>query len=234
MRPSGLVVAIDGPSGAGKSTVGRALAERLGYTYIDTGAMYRALAWKALRNSVPLDSDSDLAALSQATSLELVDGGRRVRVDRADVTAEIRTPEVSAAASRVSVHGGVRRDMVARQRAMGQGGGVVLDGRDIGTAVFPDAEVKFYLDADPAQRARRRHEELQRAGASVSLQTVEREVRQRDHADSHRAESPLVRAADAIDLDTTTLAPEDVIARMLEIVRARAASGTSAARSDSD
>jgi len=234
VRPSGLVVAIDGPSGAGKSTVGRALAERLGYTYIDTGAMYRALAWKALRNSVPLDSDSDLAALSQATSLELVDGGRRVRVDGADVTAEIRTPEVSAAASRVSVHGGVRRDMVARQRAMGQGGGVVLDGRDIGTAVFPDAEVKFYLDADPAQRARRRHEELQRAGASVSLQTVEREVRQRDHADSHRAESPLVRAADAIDLDTTTLAPEDVIARMLEIVRARAASGTSAARSDSD
>lgn len=221
MRPSGLVVAIDGPSGAGKSTVGRALAERLGYTYIDTGAMYRALAWKALRNSVPLDSDSDLAALSESTSLELVDGGRRVRVDGADVTAEIRTPEVSAAASRVSVHGGVRRDMVARQRAMGQGGGVVLDGRDIGTAVFPDAEVKIYLDADPAQRARRRHEELQRAGTVVSLPTVEREVRERDHADTHRAESPLVRAADAIDLDTTGLALDDVLARMLAIVRAR-------------
>jgi cytidylate kinase len=170
---------------------------------------------------VPLDSDSDLAALAQATSLELVDGGRRVRVDGADVTAEIRTPEVSAAASRVSVHGGVRRNMVARQRELGRSGGVVLDGRDIGTAVFPDAEVKFYLDADPVQRARRRHEELQRTGAAVSLQAVEREVRERDHADTHRAESPLVRAADAVDLDTTALAPEEVLARMLEIVRAR-------------
>ncbi|MFI5007959.1 MAG: (d)CMP kinase, partial [Solirubrobacterales bacterium] len=141
MRPRGIVVAIDGPSGAGKSTVGRALAERLGYTYIDTGAMYRAIAWKALRTSVPLESDSDLAALSEATNLELVDGGRRVRVDGADVTSEIRSPEVTSAASRVSVHGGVRRNMVARQRAMGLSGGVVLDGRDIGTAVFPDAEV---------------------------------------------------------------------------------------------
>jgi cytidylate kinase len=221
LRPSGIVVAIDGPSGAGKSTVGRALAERLGYTYIDTGAMYRAIAWKALRTSVPLESDSDLAALSEATNLELVDGGRRVRVDGADVTSEIRSPEVTSAASRVSVHGGVRRNMVARQRAMGLSGGVVLDGRDIGTAVFPDAEVKFYLDADPAQRARRRHEELQRAGAAVSLQTVEREVRERDHADSHRAESPLVRAADAIDLDTTALGLDEVLARMLAAVQSR-------------
>jgi cytidylate kinase len=221
LRPRGIVVAIDGPSGAGKSTVGRALAERLGYTYIDTGAMYRAIAWKALRTSVPLESDSDLAALSEATNLELVDGGRRVRVDGADVTSEIRSPEVSSAASRVSVHGGVRRNMVARQRAMGLSGGVVLDGRDIGTAVFPDAEVKFYLDADPAQRARRRHEELQRAGAAVSLQTVEREVRERDHADSHRAESPLVRAADAIDLDTTALGLDEVLARMLATVQSR-------------
>jgi cytidylate kinase len=221
LRPSGIVVAIDGPSGAGKSTVGRALAERLGYTYIDTGAMYRAIAWKALRTSVPLESDSDLAALSEATNLELVDGGRRVRVDGADVTSEIRSPEVTSAASRVSVHGGVRRNMVARQRAMGLSGGVVLDGRDIGTAVFPDAEVKFYLDADPAQRARRRHEELQRAGAAVSLQTVEREVRERDHADSHRAESPLVRAADAIDLDTTALGLDEVLARMLATVQSR-------------
>lgn len=234
MRPRGIVVAIDGPSGAGKSTVGRALAERLGYTYIDTGAMYRALAWRALRASVSLDSDSDLAALAQATSLELVDGGRRVRVDETDVTAEIRSPEVSAAASRVSVHSGVRRNMVARQRELGRSGGVVLDGRDIGTAVFPDAEVKFYLDADPAQRARRRHEELQRAGGAVSLEAVEREVRARDHTDTHRVESPLVRAADAIDLDTTVLTPDEVLARMLAIVRGRAAAGTGAGRSDSD
>jgi cytidylate kinase len=233
LRPRGIVVAIDGPSGAGKSTVGRALAERLGYTYIDTGAMYRALAWKALQTSVSLDSDSELAALAQATGLELVDGGRRVLVDGADVTAEIRSPEVSAAASRVSVHGGVRRNMVARQRAMGRSGGVVLDGRDIGTAVFPDAEVKFYLDADPAQRARRRHEELQRAGAAVSLQAVEREVRERDHSDTHRAESPLARAADAIVLDTTALAPDSVLARMLEIVAAVTASARSGTNDES-
>lgn len=216
------MVAIDGPSGAGKSTAGRALAQRLGYTYIDTGAMYRALALKALRASVSLDSEADLAALARATRIELVEGGRQVFLDGADVTAEIRSPEVSAAASKVSVHGGVRRDMVVRQRAMGREGGVVLDGRDIGTAVFPDAELKFYLDADPAQRARRRHAELQQAGSRAPLEAVEREVRERDHNDTHRAESPLVRAEDAVAIDTTALPPEAVIERMLAVARARA------------
>jgi cytidylate kinase len=230
LRPRGLVVAIDGPSGAGKSTAGRALAERLGYTYIDTGAMYRALGLKALHAGASLDSDAELSALSRTTRIELVEGGRQVLLDGADVTAEIRSPEVSAAASRVSTHGGVRRDMVERQRALGGDGGVVLDGRDIGTAVFPDAEVKFYLDADPSQRARRRHAELQRAGAAVSLEAVEREVRARDHNDTHRAESPLVRAPDAVDLDTTGLSTKAVIERMLAIVRARAANPLDLAR----
>ncbi len=223
MRPRGLVVAIDGPSGAGKSTAGRALAERLGYTYIDTGAMYRALALKALRTGTSLDSDPELSALSRASRIELVEGGRQVRLDGADVTAEIRSPEVSAAASRVSTHGGVRRDMVERQRALGREGAVVLDGRDIGTAVFPDAEVKFFLDADPIQRARRRHAELEKAGAAVSLEAVEREVRARDHNDTHRAESPLVRAPDATDLDTTGLSTRAVLERMLAVVHAHAA-----------
>lgn len=221
MRSQGPVVAIDGPSGAGKSTAGRTLAERLGYTYIDTGAMYRALALKAMRSGVSLDSEEALATLCRASSIELANGGRTVLLDGEDVTAAIRSPETSRASSLVSVHQGVRTEMVARQREMGKDGGVVLDGRDIGTAVFPDAEVKFYLDASPSERARRRLEELKAAGSDISLETVEEDVRERDYTDSHRAESPLVRAWDALAVDTTELGPEEVQERMLAAVRAR-------------
>jgi cytidylate kinase len=221
MRTNGLVVAIDGPSGAGKSTAGRALADRLGYTYIDTGAMYRALALKASRAGVSLDSEEALAALCRAASIQLTDGGRRVLLDTHDVTADIRSREISRASSLVSVHPGVRVEMVARQREMGKDGGVVLDGRDIGTAVFPDAEVKFFLDANPGERAQRRLGELRAAGSDVSFDAVEQEVRERDYTDSHRAESPLVPAWDAIALDSTKLAPEEVVERMLAAVRAR-------------
>jgi cytidylate kinase len=220
-RPRGLVIAIDGPSGAGKSTAGRTLAERLGYVYVDTGAMYRALALKALRASIPLDDEGRLVELSRATRIELGAAGRGVLLDGADVTSEVRTRDVSAASSRVSVHPGVRRDMVARQRELGVGGGVVLDGRDIGTAVFPDAEVKFFLDADPARRARRRHRELREAGTDVPLEVLEREIRERDHTDTHRADSPLIRAADAVCVDATELSREEVVERMLEVVKAR-------------
>jgi CMP/dCMP kinase len=219
MRTKGLVVAVDGPSGAGKSTAGRALAERLGYTYIDTGAMYRALALKAMRRGISLDSEEALATLCRASRIELTDGGRRVLLDGEDVTAEIRSRETSRASSLVSVHPGVRVEMVARQRELGRDGGVVLDGRDIGTAVFPDAEVKFYLDASPGERAQRRLGELQAAGSDATLEAVEREVRERDYTDSHRAESPLVRAWDALELDTTRLSPEEVEERMLAAVR---------------
>jgi cytidylate kinase len=223
MRTNGLVVAIDGPSGAGKSTAGRALAAQLGYTYIDTGAMYRALALKASRAGVSLDSEEALAALCRASSIQLTDGGRRVLLDTYDVTADIRSREISRASSLVSVHPGVRTEMVARQREMGKDGGVVLDGRDIGTAVFPDAEVKFFLDANPGERAQRRLGELRAAGnKDVNFDTIEREVRERDYTDSHRAESPLTRAWDAIALDTTKLAPDEVVERMLAAVRARA------------
>jgi cytidylate kinase len=220
-RTNGLVVAIDGPSGAGKSTAGRALAAHLGYTYIDTGAMYRALALKASRAGVSLDSEEALAALCRASSIQLSEGGRRVLLDNHDVTAEIRSREISRASSLVSVHPGVRVEMVARQRELGQDGGVVLDGRDIGTAVFPDAEVKFYVDATPGERAQRRLGELRAAGNDVSFEAVELEVRERDYTDTHRTESPLVRAWDAIDIDTTRLAPEEVVERMLASVRAR-------------
>jgi cytidylate kinase len=214
LRPRGPVVAIDGPSGAGKSTAGRALAARLGYVYIDTGAMYRALALKALRADVPLDGEEALAGLCRASRIELAEGGK-VLLDGREVTADIRAPEVSGAASRVSVHPAVRREMVARQRELGRDGGVVLDGRDIGTVVYPDAEVKFYLDADPALRARRRHAELARVGVAVPLEAVEREVRERDHVDTHRPVSPLAPAKDAIILDTSRLSPDEVVEQMV-------------------
>ncbi|HEU0094116.1 MAG TPA: (d)CMP kinase [Vicinamibacteria bacterium] len=219
MRPRGLVVAIDGPSGAGKSTAGRAVAERLGYVFLDTGAMYRALALAALREGIPLDDAAALAALAARVRLDLQPGGA-VILDGQDVTSALRTQEVGAAASRVSVHPSVRRHMVARQREMGEAGGVVMDGRDIGTAVFPDADVKFYVDAHPRQRAMRRHEELAQRGLPSDLDTIEREIRERDHADSTRAESPLTRAPDAIHLDTTELGLEEVVRRMLAAVEA--------------
>jgi len=221
MRNNGLVVAIDGPSGAGKSTAGRALAERLGYTYIDTGAMYRALALKASRSGVSLDSEEALTALCRDSRIELADGGQRVLLDGEDVTSAIRSPETSRGSSLVSVHPGVRTEMVARQRELGREGKVVLDGRDIGTAVFPDAEVKFFVDATPGERAHRRHDELRAAGSDVTLETVEEDVRERDYTDTHRAESPLVRAWDALALDTTRLNPEQVLEQMLAAVRAR-------------
>ena len=219
MRARGLVIAIDGPSGAGKSTAGRAVAERLGYVFLDTGAMYRALALAALRDGVPLDDPEAVAALARRIALRLEPGGA-VLLDGGDVTSSLRTQEVGAAASRVSVHPPVRRHMVALQREMGRDGGVVMDGRDIGTAVFPDADVKFYVDAHPRQRAARRHEELAQRGLSPDLDTIEREIRERDHADSTRADSPLTRARDAIHLDTTDLGLEDVVRRMLAAVDA--------------
>jgi cytidylate kinase len=223
VRPRGLVIALDGPSGAGKSTAGRALAERLGYVYVDTGAMYRALALKALREGVDLEAGPALAALCRASRIELVEGGPgQVWLDGEDVSAAVRAPEVSAAASQVSVHPDVRREMVARQRALGERGGIVMDGRDIGTKVFPDADLKVYVDADPALRARRRHAELTEAGARVSVAEVEKDLRERDHADSHRRESPLVRAEDAVVIDTTTLSPEGVIEALLRAFEGRA------------
>jgi cytidylate kinase len=180
--------------------------------------MYRALAFRALREGVALDDAEGLARIAHDIRIGLEDEGRRILLDGDDVSADLRTREVSAAASRVSVHPPVRREMVRRQQDMGSLGGVVLDGRDIGTAVFPDADVKFYVDADPARRAARRHAELMAAGAPADLAAIEREIRERDHADSTRADSPLTRAAGAIDIDTTDDAPDAVVARMMAII----------------
>jgi cytidylate kinase len=220
-RPRGLVIAIDGPSGAGKSTAGRTVAARLGYTFLDTGAMYRALAWKALAERVPLDDERALADLARGTSIELAEGGHGVRMDGRDVTAAIRTRDVSAAASRVSAHPQVRRQMVARQQELGRQGGVVLDGRDIGTAVFPDADVKFYVDADARRRAVRRQEELAAAGTIADVEAIEAEIRARDHADSTRLDSPLTRAPDAVVIDSSELGVDAVVERMLAIIGQR-------------
>jgi cytidylate kinase len=205
-----LVIAIDGPSGAGKSTAARSLAERLGYTFVDTGAMYRAVAWKALERGLALDDGDDLGELAAATRIELAGSLPRVFVDGVEVTTALRTREVSQAASRISAHPPVRRALVARQREMGKDGGVVMDGRDIGSVVFPHADLKFYMDATPRMRAERRQKELAAAGRAADVDTIEREIRERDRADSTRADSPLVRLADAEYVDTTALGPQEV------------------------
>jgi len=217
VRDRGLVIAIDGPSGAGKSTAGRIVAARLGYLFLDTGAMYRALAWKALRTRTPVNDERALAALADGTRIDLAPDGA-VLVDGDDVTAALRTREVSTAASQVSVHPAVRRVLVARQQEMGRRGGVVMDGRDIGTAVFPDADLKFYVDADPAKRAVRRRQELAEAGIPADLAAIEKEIRDRDHSDSTRADSPLTRVPDAIHVDTTSVGLDEVVERMLAAV----------------
>ncbi len=219
-RERGLVIAIDGPSGAGKSTAGRILAKRLGYVFLDTGAMYRALALSALNTRTALDDGAALAALARDTRIDLGADGT-VALDGDDVTAELRTREVSTAASRVSVFPAVRRVMVARQQELGRRGGVVMDGRDIATAVFPDADLKFYVDADPAKRAVRRRQELSEAGIDADLESIEREIRARDHADSTRADSPLTRVPDAIHVDTTRMGLDEVVERMLAAAEER-------------
>lgn len=210
------MIAIDGPSGAGKTTAGRALAKRLGYVFLDTGAMYRALAFQALLQGVSMEEAEALASVGRRLRLEFPPEGG-VLLDGEDVTAKIRTREVSQAASRISTHPAVRRVMVERQREFGQEGGIVMDGRDIGTVVFPDAEVKFYVDADPRSRAKRRGLELGSGEAELAL--IEKEIRERDSRDAGRADSPLVRAQDALYLDTTSLTPGETLDRMLEATK---------------
>lgn len=183
--------------------------------------MYRALTLKALRREIPSDDAAALAALLRETRIELREPGPRVLLDGEDVSASIRSREVSTATSLVSTHGDVRREMVRRQQELGRPGGVVLDGRDIGSAVFPDADVKFYVDAETGERAARRHRELSANGQPVDPEAVEREVRERDRTDTTRSDSPLVRGPDAVAIDTTHLSPDDVVERMLEVVRER-------------
>jgi cytidylate kinase len=223
-----LTIAIDGPAGAGKSTVAKRVAAALGYTYIDTGAMYRAVAWNALDRHVPTEDADAMTRLAEETPISFhsdPDGGQRVFVGPTDVTEAIRTPEVTRLSSPVSAISGVRRVLVAQQQAMGAGGGVVMEGRDIGTVVFPNAEVKVFLTASDMERARRRWRQLQQKGESVSLEQVFAQQRERDERDSSRADSPLSPAADAVLLDSDGLTVDQVVKRVLELAYARGAEG---------
>lgn len=217
------VIAIDGPAGAGKSTVAAYLARQFGFLNLETGAMYRALALKALETSTALDDEVALATLTQNTQIQLEPGGTgsRVLLDERDVTGRVRDKDVSEAASRVSVHPSVRAWMVERQRAMGGQGGVVMEGRDIGTHVFPDAEVKIFLDAIPEVRGQRRFLQDSAYGNAQSQEAVIAAVRERDGRDRSRAVSPLQPAADAVLLDTTGLSLEEVCFQAERLVRAR-------------
>ena len=214
-----LIIAIDGPVGSGKSTVARRVAELLRFTYLDSGAMYRALAWKALERSVPLDDAVRFETLATETRIDLKAerDGVHVRVDGADVTHAIRTPEISEATSRISVIPGVRRRMVAEQQRAGQRGGVVMEGRDIGTVVFPRADLKIYLDANVEVRAARRLRELQARGESITLGQMLEDVRERDLRDKSREASPLVRAPDAVLVDNTAMDVEET-ARLIVLL----------------
>ncbi|RKY62210.1 MAG: (d)CMP kinase [Candidatus Latescibacterota bacterium] len=216
------VVAIDGPAASGKSTTARMVARRLGYLWVDTGAMYRALALKALREGIRPDDRERLKETVDRTDvyLEERDGGLRVFLDGEDVTEAIRSPEVTRAVSWVCTFPFVRQAMMRLQREMACGGGVVMEGRDIGTVVVPDAEVKVFLDADIKERARRRWKELGERGVNVSLEEVERELAERDRKDAEREHAPLRRAPDAIVVDTTDLSIDEQVDRIVQMIKA--------------
>lgn len=218
-----LIIAIDGPVGSGKSTVARRVAELLGYTYLDSGAMYRALALKAIRRHVGLVSPDRLEALARETRIDLkrTDDGLHVLLDGEDVTSEIRTAEMSQNASRVAIVAGVRQVLVAEQRRSGADGGVVMEGRDIGTVVFPDAELKIYLDATPEVRAERRWREHRNRGEQVELGQMIAEVRERDLRDTERSASPLIRATDAVYVDGTAMDVEETARLIVMLARER-------------
>ena len=218
-----LTIAIDGPSGSGKSTLGKRLARRFGYLFIDTGAMYRAVAWKALQAGVPLDDAERLEAVARAIRFEVRRSGEEalLLVDGEDLTARIRTPEVAQGASKVSVVPAVRRVLVQKQQELGREGGVVMDGRDIGTVVFPEAEIKLFVDASAEERARRRWAEDRARGLPSDLPATVREIRERDHRDTTREDSPLRRAPGAIGIDTTGLSIDEVYALVLDYIRRR-------------
>jgi cytidylate kinase len=216
-----LTIAIDGPSGAGKSTVGKSLARRLGYLYIDTGAMYRTVALKVREGSVDPNDEKALAYLASSLYITFVTKGEETHVlcNGEDVTEAIRSPEISRLSSDISMRKVIRKALVQRQREMGRGGGVILEGRDIGTVVFPDADVKFYLDAEKEERGRRRFKELVEKGMNVNFQETLEEVMKRDHNDMKRDFSPLRKAEDAFSVDSTHQSVEEVVQEMIGIVQ---------------
>ena len=216
-----LIVAIDGPSGAGKSTLSKTLAKELGYHNIDTGAMYRSVALAAKRRGIDPTDETALGRLAESVRIEFIrqGEGERVLLDGEDVSSAIRTPEISLLTSRISAYAGVRQAMVELQRKLGAQGGVVLEGRDIGTVVFPQADVKFFLSASTTERGRRRYEELRAKGLAVELEQTIAEVESRDAADSARECAPLVQAKDALVIDSTAMNIDEVLRTMLQEVR---------------
>jgi cytidylate kinase len=220
---SRLVIAIDGPSGSGKSTVGKAIARRLGYLYIDSGAVYRAVGRKALDTNTPLGEAAAVARLARETSVKLEGDPDHLKVllEGRDVSQAIRLPDASHASSVVATIMEVREAVVDKLREMASAGGVVMDGRDIGTKVFPDAQVKVFLDASLDVRARRRCEEERERGRDVSVEQIKIELEERDRRDRERTATPLVKASDAVFIDTSELALDTVIERVLEIARSR-------------
>jgi pantoate ligase/cytidylate kinase len=214
------VIALDGPAGAGKSTVARRVAQALGLLFLDTGAMYRALTWKALEQGLDLTDEDALTRLAEQSQIELVadPAGDRTRIDGQDVTTEIRTPRVTSRVSEVAKVPGVRQVLVRLQQELGRDGGVVAEGRDIGTVVFPKADVKVFLVASPAERARRRAKDLEAAGHPVDLQALEADIARRDEIDSTRAVAPLKPAEDAVLIDSDRLTIDEVVAAILALV----------------
>jgi cytidylate kinase len=218
-----LVIAIDGPSGVGKSTLGKALARRFGYLFVDSGAVYRAVARKALDQGVALDDRAGLAAIAREADIRLEGDPDHLRVflDGREVTREIRRPEASHASSVVATIPEVREAVVAKLREMSRAGGVVMDGRDIGTKVFPHAQVKLFLEASPDVRAARRFLEERGRGREVTIEQINAELTERDRRDSTRDATPLVKAPDAILIDTSAMPLDDVVERVLEIIQSR-------------
>lgn len=218
-------IAIDGPAAAGKSTIAKKTAELLGYTYVDTGAMYRAITYKAIQSNIDLQDEDKLTSLLKQTSIELKPSpkGQQVFLDKQEVTEEIRSKEVTASVSVVAAHAELRKEMVRRQVEMGKKGSVVMDGRDIGTSVLTDAELKIFMSASVEERAKRRFSENNKRGIESSLEELMNDIELRDKLDSEREASPLVQAEDAIFIDTTSLTIEEVSEKIMKLAKERMA-----------